>query len=214
MSKAIHTLPVSSQLSAILGVSAILALSGCQAVRAKPQPIVAQTPTINTTATGTQPTTATQTALPQKFTINGKIGLTTPKQAGSAFYVWSQNAEAFGIELSGALNAGQTNISYDGQTATLTNDKGTLTADNPEELLFKATGWQAPISQLPYWIMGQPAPSDSNNAHDNSNRLTTAYNGDWAATFDYASASESRPNRITMRHPDGYKVVLTINRLN
>lgn len=201
---------------------ATVALTGCQSLQAKPQlkpqpvPVVA-VPTVNTNpATPTLPAvpaTPTTPALPKSFSINGKIGITTPKQAGSAFYTWGQNGQAFAIDLAGALNAGQTQIRYNGQTATLTNDKGTLTADNPEALLFKATGWQAPISQLPYWIMGQPAPSDSNDQQDDKNRLTTAQNAEWTAEFAYANA-DTFPNRITMRHPDGYKVVLTINRLS
>lgn len=163
------------------------------------------------------PTATTQTApaanIPQKFSINGKIGVTTPKQAGSAFYVWTQDGQNFAIQLAGALNAGQTNISYNGQTATLTNDKGTLHADSPEQLLAQATGWQAPISQLPYWLMGQAAPSDNQTQMDRQQRLSHAQNGAWQADFNYTNASARRPTRITMQHPDGYKVVLTLNRL-
>lgn len=150
--------------------------------------------------------------LPKNFNINGKIGLTTPQQAGSAFYVWSQKDDNFAIELAGALNAGQTNISYNGKTATLTTNKGEMTAENPDELLFKATGWQAPISQLPYWIMGQSAPSDENVVFDENKRLSQSQNADWVANFSYKNA-ETLPQKLTINHPDGYKVVLTINHL-
>ena len=198
----------------------LLTVTGCQTVRTQtPKPVV----TPNTSITSTTAVTPTQTTAPvvstatptaiESFEINGKIGITTPQQAGSAFYTWGQNGKSFAINLAGALNAGQTDISYNGQTATLTNDKGTLTADNPEELLFKATKWQAPISQLPYWIMGQAAPSDAGNQTDAQKRLATAKNGDWLAEFAYSSNKERLPNRITMRHPQGYKVVMTINHL-
>lgn len=150
--------------------------------------------------------------LPKSFNINGKIGLTTPQQAGSAFYVWTQQGKNFAIELAGALNAGQTNINYNGQTATLTTQKGEMTADDPESLLFKATGWQAPISQLPYWIMGQSAPSDKQNSFDTAQRLQTAHNSNWTATFSYKNA-EPLPQKLIITHSDGYKVVLTINHL-
>ena len=180
----------------------LVALTGCQTVHT---PTVM--PKVTTIAapipTPTNPViAATQAVLPaptiiQSFEINGKIGITTPQQAGSAFYTWGQNGNSFAINLAGALNAGQTDISYNGQTATLTNDKGTLTADNPEELLFKATQWQAPISQLPYWIMGQAAPSDTGNQTDAQKRLATANNGDWVAQFAYASDKDRLPNRIT-----------------
>lgn len=149
----------------------------------------------------------------QKFEINGKIGLISPKQAGSAFYVWSQHGKSFEIELSGAMNVGQTNISYNGQQATLVSEKGSLTADTPEDLLEQATGWQAPISQLAYWIMGKSAPSDSGQTLDNQQRLATADNNGWQATFEYHK-NETLPNRIIVKHADGYKVTLTINRLS
>lgn len=194
--------------------TALLAITGCQSIRKAPATVApTTTPTAPVQPT---PTTEPKTTIsaPQTFDINGKIGVTTPQQTGSAFYTWGQNGNAFAIDLAGALNAGQTIIRYDGQTATLTNDKGTLTATNPEELLFKATQWQAPISQLPYWIMGQSAPSDTDNQTDAQNRLSTANNSHWTAEFSYANTQATLPNRITMKHPDGYKVVLTINRLN
>ncbi|MFW2176762.1 MULTISPECIES: lipoprotein insertase outer membrane protein LolB [unclassified Moraxella] len=208
------------QRTAILALSlAMLTLTGCQTVAKRP----VSTTTIQPQPTQSQPVQATQpvqtspisqTVAPIKFAVNGKIGITTPKQAGSAFYTWGQNGQNFAIELAGALNAGQTNISYDGKTATLTNDKGTLSEANPEALLFKATGWQAPISQLPYWMMGQSAPSDSQTEKDSQNRLTKATNGDWTAEFNFANTKDTLPNRITARHPNGYKVVMTINHLN
>ena len=218
---------------AVLGTTALL--TGCQSLHATTNGVA--TP-VTTSQAATQTTVQTMsnhtTALPQtaatskpnvtaptmpalasqQFTINGKIGITTPKQAGSAFYIWTQQGQNFAIELAGAMNAGQTKISYNGQSASLTNEKGTLNAATPEELLQRATGWQAPISQLPYWIQGQPAPSDTNDKTDSASRLVTAQNGDWTAAFSYANNSDKRPIRLTARHPDGYKVVMTINRLS
>lgn len=148
----------------------------------------------------------------KKFSIHGKIGVTTPEQTSSAFYSWSQEDKRFGIDLSGALGIGRTIIEYNGQTATLVSEKtGTITADNPEELLFKATKWQAPISQLPYWILGQSAPSDELNEKDEQNRLSSANNAGWTAVFHYANNQDNLPNKIVMRHQAGYRVILTIN---
>lgn len=210
---------------ACLGISSML-LTGCQSVQATTKPITAKptatvmtTPVVNT-QTATAPSTtsteqATASTLPSaQFTINGKIGMTTPQQAGSAFYTWTQQGQNFAIEIAGAMNAGQTKISYNGQSATLTNEKGTINAATPEELLLRATGWQAPISQLPYWIQGQPTPSDANGKKDSTNRLVSAQNGDWTATFSYSNSNDKLPSRLTASHPGGYKVVMTINRLS
>lgn len=182
--------------------------SGCQSLK-----------TANAT---NQPTTmqaqnADQPKKLESFNITGKIGVTIPAndtsgtQGGSAFYAWGQENDRFAIELIGALGIGKTNIEYNGQTATLVSEKtGTLTADDPEELLQKATGWQAPISQMPYWISGRPAPSDSAPQLDAQNRLISSVNGDWSASFTY-KGNDKLPSKISAVQPQGNKVVMTIN---
>ena len=189
--------------------TALVITSGCQSLK-----------TANAT---NQPSTTLQgqnAEPPQKlenFNITGKIGVTMPAndttgtQGGSAFYAWGQQNDRFAIELIGALGIGKTNIEYNGQTATLVSEKtGTLTADDPETLLKKATGWQAPISQMPYWISGRPAPSDSGPQLDDQNRLISSVNGEWTASFTY-KGSDKLPNKISAVLPQGNKVVMTIN---
>lgn len=170
------------------------------------------------------PTAPTETL--NNFNITGKIGVTMPintdadsetnttVQGGSAFYAWGQQDKRFAIELIGALGIGKTNIEYDGKTATLISEKtGTLTADSPETLLQKATGWQAPISQMPYWISGRAAPSDSATQIDAQQRLLSAVNGDWNTSFTY-KGQDKLPSKISAVQASGHKVIMTINHLN
>ena len=94
---------------------------------------------------------------------------------------------------------------------TLVSEKtGTLTANDPETLLKKATGWQAPISQMPYWISGRPAPSDSAPQLDAQNRLVSSVNGEWNASFTY-KGDDKLPSKISAVRSQGNKVVMTIN---
>lgn len=169
-------------------------------------------------ASPTQPIPTIQSQKLDNFNITGKIGVSAPAngnaQGGSAFYAWAQENERFAIELIGALGIGKTNIEYDGKTATLVSEKtGTLTANNPETLLQKATGWQAPISQMPYWISGRAAPSDSMPKVDDQNRLVSSMNGNWTANFTY-NGNDKLPNKISATQPTGQKVVMTINHQN
>ncbi|UXZ04203.1 lipoprotein insertase outer membrane protein LolB [Moraxella nasicaprae] len=159
---------------------------------------------------------AQTTALPNapiKFTTTGKIGITAKTadgtQGGSAFYAWAQEGERFSIDLTGALGIGATQIRYNGTTATLESERtGLIEADSPEELLLSATGWYAPISQLPYWIVGRNAPSDDSKTLDTNGRLTTASNTGWTANFEYDK--HQRPSRLRITHQDGHRVVMTI----
>ena len=185
--------------------TALMITSGCQSLK---------------TANATNQPIGTVQEQPKKlesFNITGKIGVTTPSkdnsgnQGGSAFYAWGQQNDRFAIELIGALGIGKTNIEYNGQSATLVSEKtGTLTADDPETLLKKATGWQAPISQMPYWISGRPAPSDSAPQLDAQNRLISSINGEWQANFTY-KGNDKLPNKISAMQSQGNKVVMTID---
>ncbi|MGP9543912.1 lipoprotein insertase outer membrane protein LolB [Psychrobacter sp. AOP7-B1-25] len=189
--------------------AAIVITSGCQSLK-----------TANATNQPTSTVQGQDADQPKKlesFNITGKIGVTTPAkdstgtQGGSAFYAWGQQNDRFAIELIGALGIGKTNIEYNGQTATLVSEKtGTLIADDPETLLKKATGWQAPISQMPYWISGRPAPSDSAPQLDDQSRLVSSVNGEWTASFTY-KGTDKLPNKISAVQPQGNKVVMTIN---
>ena len=189
-------------------VSSVLLTAGCQSMPSA--------------QAGANTTPTLQAQKLENFTINGKIGVTMPSssstdastQGGSAFYTWGQKNDRFAIELMGALGIGKTNIEYDGQTATLVSEKtGSLSADDPEELLQKATGWQAPISQMPYWISGRSAPSDTAPKVDNQNRLISSVNGNWSANFAY-SGNDKLPSKITASQPQGQKVVMTINHIS
>ena len=209
MSALLHTYKPNKLALFAAMTTALVITSGCQSLK-----------TANATNQPSATVQGQNTQQPQKlesFNITGKIGVTMPAndtsgtQGGSAFYAWGQQNDRFAIELIGALGIGKTNIEYNGQTATLVSEKtGTLTADDPETLLKKATGWQAPISQMPYWISGRPAPSDSAPQLDDQNRLINSVNGEWTASFTY-KGSDKLPNKISAVLPQGNKVVMTIN---
>ncbi len=219
ISKNLSSLPLSVTLSSrikqttlsVTLISGLLLLAGCQS--------------FPSTQVATSPTPTLQAQKLENFIINGKIGVTMPSalstdgssastQGGSAFYTWGQENDRFAIELMGALGIGKTNIEYNGQTATLVSEKtGSLSAEDPEELLQKATGWQAPISQMPYWISGRSAPSDTTPQVDAQNRLISSINGDWSANFAY-SGNDKLPSKITATQPQGQKVIMTINHIS
>lgn len=158
-------------------------------------------PTLPTTELPTSlSTTTTDTAHPIHFSITGKIGVRTAKQTGSAFYAWSQDGERFAIDLTGALGIGQTHIEGIPEHVTLQSAKtGLIEATTPEELLQRATAWQAPISYLPFWIDGQSVNLDSTATRDTQNRLQTLNEGGWDVTFNYDDQAQVKyPNRLVI----------------
>lgn len=195
------------------------ALTACQTLHPPTLPTLS---TLPSRGSSTTPSTVTTESAPHiQFSITGKIGVRTAKQTGSAFYAWSQEGERFAIDLMGALGIGQTHIEGIPEHVTLQSAKtGLIEATTPEELLQRATGWQAPISYLPYWIDGQTAGTDSSAKRDTQNRLLTLNEGGWDVVFNYDDPSQIKyPNRLVMNQVNDPKdeashnrVILTIQR--
>lgn len=204
----------SKQLKTTAILPLLITLTACQTLR---PPVLPSMPTTLPTA----PIATANTPTPIHFSITGKIGVRTAKQNGSAFYAWSQDGERFAIDLTGALGIGQTHIEGIPEHVTLQSAKtGLIEATTPEELLQRATGWQAPISYLPHWIDGQTASPDSSATRDAQNRLQTLNEGGWDVTFNYDDQPQVKyPNRLVMNQvadpadPTTHnKVILTIQR--
>lgn len=144
-----------------------------------------------------QPTQPQQEQL-DNFAIQGKIGVRTPEQSGSAFYTWIQQQEQFEIELSGILGIGKTQIQGKTGDVSLQNAQvGTIHATTPEELLYLATGWIAPISSLKYWVQAQTHSNNAQIEYDAQHRPIQINEQNWLVHLDY-NEQNTKPYRLIL----------------
>ncbi len=123
----------------------------------------------------------------------------TPKQSGSAFYTWSQDQENFNIQLNGILGIGKTIIEGKSGEVTLNSTKtGLISAENPEELLEKATGWVAPITHIINWVQAFPATENAQIQRDTSQRIAQLVEDGWVVDFSYNDKA-TLPNKLILK---------------
>ncbi|NHB58355.1 outer membrane lipoprotein LolB [Acinetobacter sp. 194] len=165
----------------IIGCSlSVIAMTGCQTMTQKP---VAPSNTVEKA---------------NQFNLQGKIGVKTPAQSGSAFFTWQQNQEQFDIELSGILGIGKTQISGQPGQVTLNSSKtGLVRAATPEELLQRATGWQAPITHIVSWVQARPATLNAQLQKDDQNRINQIIEDGWTVNLSYNEAA-NLPNKLIL----------------
>lgn len=171
-----------SKLSLTLMLTSTLVLSGCQQFTQPQASHVAQTP-----------------EAPRQFNLQGKIGVKTPAQSGSAFFTWAQQQDEFDIELSGILGVGKTQISGRSGDVSLNSAKtGLIQAQTPEELLTRATGWQAPITHLIDWVQAKPATTQAKISKDEQNRPTQFLEDGWTVALSYNDQAQL-PNKLILK---------------
>ena len=171
-----------SKVSLTLLATSTLILSGCQQFTQPQAPNVAQIPeAVN------------------NFNLQGKIGVRTPGQSGSAFFTWVQEQDEFDIELSGILGVGKTQISGLPGNVTLNSAKtGLIQAATPEELLQRATGWQAPITHLVDWVQAKPATIQAKISKDEQNRPIQFLEDGWTVDLSYNDQAQL-PNKLILK---------------
>ena len=170
-----------SKLGLTLFVSTSLFITGCQPFVQPPAHVSQQVEAEN------------------QFNLQGKIGVRTPHQSGSAFFTWVQQQQQFDIELSGILGVGKTQISGQPGQVTLNSAKtGLIYAESPEELLEQATGWQAPITHLVDWVQARPATVNAQIQKDPLQRPTQFIEDGWTVDLSY-NDSASLPNRLILK---------------
>lgn len=169
----------------------------------------------------TQQSTPQQTAAQQVtrdapvFKITGKIGVvyvdaTGKKHSGSAFFAWVQQHQRFAIDLTGALGIGKTYIEGTEKAARLISQKtGEITGDSPEDILYQATRWHAPISMLPHWILAQTTDNHTETTYDAQGRLHKTREQNWQATLFYR-ANDTLPYKLKMQDDVNNKVIITL----
>ncbi len=75
---------------------------------------------------------------------------------------------------------------------------GLITAASPEELLERATGWQAPITHLTSWILAKPATLSAQISKDNANRVSQLIEDGWTVNFSY-DGEQTLPNKLVLK---------------
>jgi len=121
----------------------------------------------------------------QAWHLNGKVGIQTANDSGSASLDWIQQSSRYHFSLLGPLGSGGFQLSgQPGRVTLVTSDGKQYTAANPEQLLAQRTGFHLPVSYLYYWIRGLPAPNaPSQNQWDTYNRLTSLVQDGWRVQF-------------------------------
>ena len=170
-----------SQAGLIVCSSSVFFLTGCQHLIQPQHPKSAQVESEN------------------QFNLQGKIGVRTPQQSGSAFFTWAQQQQNFDIELTGILGMGKTQIQGNNGKVTLNSAKtGLITASSPEELLERATGWQAPITHIISWVQARPATTQAQVSQDATGRINHIEEDGWNVDLSYADG-QKLPNKLILK---------------
>jgi outer membrane lipoprotein LolB len=143
--------------------------------------------------------------------INGKLGIRTANDNGSATVKWVQQNADYQINLSGPLGQKRMIITgTPGKVRLEQSGEPAQEAKTAEALIKKSVGWTLPVAQLTYWVRGVPAPKMRiTHLEQNANGLLDRlHQGDWIITYSnyrdqtYQGLTLPLPGKITAEYRD------------
>jgi len=138
----------------------------------------------------------------QNWLLQGKIGVKTPEQTGSASVYWQQQGDIYHIRFFGPLGIGAIELNGKPDQVTYTDNYGKIyQSDSAEMLLKQNTGWQIPVNNLKYWIRALPAPQMiSKKTYDSQHQLVSLEQQGWK--IDYLRYQNHLPSLIQLARPE------------
>ena len=96
----------------------------------------------------------------QHWSASGKLALRSSTASESATLNWRQQEQHTHLELRGPLGVGATTIHSDGLQLDIYRGEEHRTVDiSSPGAIVENTGWELPLSALPYWLKGIPSPA-------------------------------------------------------
>lgn len=122
----------------------------------------------------------------KNWTMSGTLSITHHKKRDIAKIKWAQTPNSYNINIFAPLNMGSIRIiGNESEVALWNSNKKPLKAKTPEQLTLAQLGWQLPVSNIRYWILGLPAPKTKINAtsFDQYGHLIALNQSGWQVTY-------------------------------
>ncbi len=168
----------------VIVVALAFAVAGCAFLGAPPQP------------------PREPDAQDRHFEVDGRFAVRFRGEGGSGRIAWVHLPQSDDLTISNPLGQGVARIVRRDGIYTLTTSQGrNHSAADPDQLTERVLGWPLPLSGLPYWLRGYPAPGHpSETAGVNHERPTELRQSGW--TIEY----------LSRHHPNGLPERLRITR--
>jgi outer membrane lipoprotein LolB len=121
-----------------------------------------------------------------RWEMSGRAGVKTGSDGFTASLHWIQQGSTSEARIQGALGVGGLRVLARDGTIEIDTSKGEhIGPDEAAAELEKAIGFDLPVLELRYWLLGVPAPGlPANEELDEQGRLVRLSQQDWNLTFD------------------------------
>ena len=152
-------------------------------------------------------TSVDQEPLPNNWVIKAKLGIRNGSDSGSVTLNWQQHQNRYTIRLQGALGQGSAVVYGNDQFIVIERPgESPLYSEDVKGLLEKVFGWDLPIHDFSFWVLGAANPNQpvTQASYGPSGTLTVLEQSQWTLTYSRYETVEQwqLPKRIRAKQAD------------
>ena len=155
----------------------------------------------------------TRAALPERWTLEGRIGVKSADQSLSGNVRWQHRNGADDVLLTSPLGQGVARIvrHSSGVILEIPNQPARRAAD-AESLTRAVLGYGLPVSGLSWWVQARPAPGSTFEVtRDTWNRFAQIKQDGWTISYlRYADDAPARPQKLALTR-EGLEIRLVVD---
>ncbi len=139
------------------------------------------------------------------WNASAQVAIKVNEKTQKAKMTWQQSFQNYQISFFGPFGQSGPKLTGNEKSATLTIPKeAPIKGRNTSAILQQRLGWQLPVNNAKYWILGIPAPTSESKVSLQEERLATLVQDGW--TINYSKYKQfgrfSLPTKILISRPD------------
>ena len=135
------------------------------------------------------------------YALNGRVAVAAQGQGFSATLRYQQQPRGSNLALDGPLGIGGLRVQIDGQDIEIATSRGEkLDGQSARDELERRLGFQLPLTELRWWLLGIPAPGEASvNQDAGSGEIHDFTQGGWRVSINTRAAGLgfSLPQKMT-----------------
>lgn len=123
----------------------------------------------------------------EQWTLQGRAVITHDQEGWQVNLDWQQRPDGYVLHMTGPLGQGAAELSGSHDRVRLSMADGrTFEAATAGELLLEKLGWDLPVSNLRYWVLGIPAPGTHDLRQiDEQGRVLEMVQDGWSVQYQH-----------------------------
>lgn len=122
-----------------------------------------------------------------RWQVDGRVGLSDGRRAGSMGFVWKYRDNGHFIHLRTTAGGKQWQLRFNADGAVLEGGEvGRLEGPHPDALVEEAVGWPIPVAAMAWWIRGLIPPQGMQELeYGNDGELLRVHQAPWALNYKH-----------------------------